>query len=287
MEVIRYADAAAFRRDGAQVLFADPARNNMPIAVLEVLQHQPEVYPNFHLWMVMRDGEPKGLALQTEPYGVLLAEPLEDEAIDALAEAVILDAGPLPGINGNLPWAERFAERLSTLSGRDADRILNEGVWELTSVADVPMPDGAARAATQGDRELLREWIRAFADEALPPDQPRRDDAGTDLVIDLRLARDGCGYWLWEDGRPVSLAGYRDIPGVGSRIEPVYTLREHRGRGYATRLVADLSAAELARGAPACYLTTDMANPTSNAIYARIGYMKVCDAVEYAFRGEP
>jgi predicted GNAT family acetyltransferase len=27
-----------------------------------------------------------------------------------------------------------------------------------------------------------------------------------------------------------------------------------------------------------------MANPTSNAVYARIGYVKVCEAVEYVFR---
>jgi predicted GNAT family acetyltransferase len=26
-----------------------------------------------------------------------------------------------------------------------------------------------------------------------------------------------------------------------------------------------------------------MANPTSNAIYARIGYEKVCEAAEYSF----
>lgn len=287
MEVLRYDDPASFRRDGAPVLLADPARNNQPIAILQVLQDQPEVYPTFHLWMAVRDGQPKGLAMQTEPYGVVLAEPLEDEAVDALADAVVVDAGPLPGVNGNLPWADRFAECLTTMTGRIAERILNEGVWELTTVADVPTPDGAARLATPDDRELLRRWMRAFADEALPPDQPRRDDAGTDLVIDLRLAGRGCGYWLWEDPTPVSVSGHRDIPGVGSRIEPVYTPPQHRRRGYATRLVAELSAARLALGDPACFLTTDMANLASNAIYARIGYVKVCEAVEYTFHREP
>jgi hypothetical protein len=32
-----------------------------------------------------------------------------------------------------------------------------------------------------------------------------------------------------------------------------------------------------------CVLFTDLANPTSNAIYRRIGYQPVCDAVEIAF----
>ena len=283
MEVLRYDDPVTFRRDGGPLLLAHAARNNLPLAILQVLHDQPEVYPVFHLWLAVADGQPVGLALQTEPYNVLLAEPLVDEAVDALAEAVVLDGGPLPGVTANLPWADRFAARVTEMTGQTAERILREGVWELTAVADVPIPDGGLRAATPRDRDLLREWMRAFADEALPPGRPR-DDTRTDLQIDLRLAGEGGGFRLWEDGAPVAMAGHHDIPGLGSRIGPVYTPPQHRRRGYATRLVAELSAARLALGDAACYLFTDMANPTSNAIYARIGYVKVCEAVEYAFR---
>jgi len=55
-------------------------------------------------------------------------------------------------------------------------------------------------------------------------------------------------------------------------VAPVYTLPEHRGSGHATALVAALSRELLARGKRKLFLTTDAANPTSNAIYARIGY---------------
>jgi GNAT superfamily N-acetyltransferase len=285
MEVLRYDDPATFRRDGEPVLLADAARNNLPLAILQVLQDQPEVYPIFHLWMAVRDAQPRGLALQTEPHNVLLAEPLEDDAVDALAEAAVGDAAPLPGITANLPWADRFAKRVTAMTGRKAERILKEGVWELTRVADVPTPGGVARVATPADRDLLRRWMRAFADEALPPEHPW-DDARAELQIDLRLAGRGGGFWLWEDGEPVSWSGYGALPGVGARIGPVYTPPQHRRRGYATRLVAELSVARLALGDPACFLFTDMANPTSNGIYARIGYVKLCDAVEYAFRRE-
>ncbi len=283
MEILRYDDPAAFRRDGSPVLLADAARNNLPLAILQTLQDQPEVYPVFHLWMAVHDEQPRGLALQTEPYNVVLAEPLEDEAVTALAEAVLADAGPLPGVTANRPWAGRFAERVTAMTDRRAERILDEGVWELTAVTDVPTPGGTARAATPGDRELLRRWLRAFAREALPSEHPW-DEARADLDIDLRLAGRGGGYWLWDDGTPVCLSGHRDVPGVGSRIGPVYTPPEHRSRGYATRLVAELSTARLALGDPACFLFTDLANPTSNGVYARIGYVKVCDAVEYTFR---
>ncbi|MEP6475751.1 MAG: GNAT family N-acetyltransferase [Actinomycetota bacterium] len=287
MEVLRYGDPASFRRDGEPLLIADAARNNLLLTVLQVLQDQPEVYPVFHLWMAVRDGEPRGLAMQTESYNLLLAEPVEADAVETLADAVVADAGPLPGVTANRPWAQRFAARVTELTGRGAQRILEEGVWRLTSVADVPAPAGAARVATPGDRDLLRRWMRAFMDEALPPEHPR-DDARTDLDIELRSVGRGSGYWLWEDGTAVvSVSGYREVPGVGARIGPVYTPQEHRGRGYATRLVAELSSARLALGDPACFLFTDMANPTSNAIYARIGYVRVCEAEEYVFGPRP
>jgi predicted GNAT family acetyltransferase len=32
-----------------------------------------------------------------------------------------------------------------------------------------------------------------------------------------------------------------------------------------------------------CFLFTDLANPTSNRIYAAIGYRSVCDVDEYGF----
>ena len=59
-----------------------------------------------------------------------------------------------------------------------------------------------------------------------------------------------------------------------------------RGRGYATALVAHASAEALAHGATRCYLHTDLANPTSNAIYRRIGYEWVCEATEIRFTAD-
>jgi predicted GNAT family acetyltransferase len=64
----------------------------------------------------------------------------------------------------------------------------------------------------------------------------------------------------------------------------VYTPPGRRGRGYATALVAALSAELLAAGRRFCFLYTDLANPTSNRIYQRIGYERVCDSAEIRFR---
>ena len=64
---------------------------------------------------------------------------------------------------------------------------------------------------------------------------------------------------------------------------PVYTPRERRGRGYASAGVAGVSRIVLAQGARAC-LFTDQANPTSNKIYAALGYRPVVDMVNVVLR---
>lgn len=88
---------------------------------------------------------------------------------------------------------------------------------------------------------------------------------------------------LWEDGEPVSLAGWGGMTPNGVRVGPVYTPPGHRPRGYGSAITAAVSAERLASGRRFCCLYTDLANPTSNRIYLDIGYEPVCDCVDYAF----
>ena len=79
----------------------------------------------------------------------------------------------------------------------------------------------------------------------------------------------------FDDG-PVHLTGH-NLPAYGvARVGPVYTPREHRGRGYASAAVADVSGRLREAGSRVC-LFTDQANPTSNRIYEAIGYRRVVD----------
>jgi hypothetical protein len=156
-------------------------------------------------------------------------------------------------------------------------------VWVLSRVRDVDRPSGAARPATAGDREVLVEWNRDFLVEALP--EPDVELPHVEERVERSLTVEDAGTWLWEtDGTPVALSGFWGPTPTGIRVGPVYTPPAHRRRGYATALVADLSAHLLAAGNRACYLSTDLANPTSNSIYARIGYERVCDSARIRFR---
>ena len=78
------------------------------------------------------------------------------------------------------------------------------------------------------------------------------------------------------------MAGWTGKTENGVRVSLVYTPSEHRGHGYASACVADLTSLLLAGGNAYCCLYTDLGNPTSNAIYQRIGYRPVCDVTDFS-----
>ncbi len=59
-----------------------------------------------------------------------------------------------------------------------------------------------------------------------------------------------------------------------------------RNKGYAGSCVAQLSQRILDEGYRYVSLFTDLANPTSNSIYQKIGYQPVCDYEQISFQRE-
>jgi uncharacterized protein len=283
MEVLRPEDAVAFLRLAAPLLERDEARNQLPLGIAGNLTARPDAFEVVRFWVVRDGDEPVAAAVRTEPFNLVLGDPSSEAALGPLLEAIVADDPEVPGIVGNVPFVETAAERLAGASGRTAERVLSEGVYGLTSVRDIARASGEPRTAVPDDRALLLTWLRAFADESLA--YPEETFRHMEHSLESRFGSEGTGFWLWEDGgQPVSLAGFSGPTPTGIRIGPVYTPPEHRRRGYATTLVADLSSWLLGQGHRACFLYTDLANPTSNRIYVEIGYERVCDAMEFSFR---
>ncbi len=277
------ADPDDFLREAEPLLLADEARHNLILGIAGAVRNG--FYEEHRLWLVRDGGRPVAAGLRTPPYNLVLARPESDEALAALVEAVAGEE--LPGVVGALPEVERFAALYSARTRSQARRRMGQGVYALGEVVLPPQPPGAARKANVDDREaVLRMWI-AFGEEALHEDSPARERAAR--TLDQRLSSPRLGVMLWEDaGEIVSLAGWGGETPNGIRIGPVYTPPELRGRGYATALTAELSGRLLdgglfPGGRRFCFLYTDLANPTSNAIYERIGYRRVCESAEIGF----
>ena len=283
MQVRTFADAREFFAAAEPLLAVSEPRHNLIYGVGGALVSDPAVYPDFRLWLVEDDGAPVAAALRTPPYNVIVSDAGDDAAVDALVAAVAADDPDTPGAVGNMPTIERFVERWSRVAAIDVRRAMAQGVFSLEQVRPVRVPQGRSRPVTAADRGLLVVWFERFTAEAMP-DEPN-DRERLLAFLDRRIAGGPRGgIWLWEhEGEPLAMSGYGGPTPNGIRIGPVYTPPEQRGNGYATALVAAQSAWLLTTGRRFCFLYTDLANPTSNAIYERIGYERVADAAMYLF----
>jgi predicted GNAT family acetyltransferase len=285
MEVVRLDDATIFLNEAEPLLLADEARHNLILGIAGTIRDAPDLYPLRHLWLVRDEGEVVAAALRTPPYNVVLARPRSSASLEALAEAVAGEE--IPGVVGTEPEVHEFAEAWSQHSGIAGRVNMRQGVYALDQVELVPTVPGSARVATAADRDLALRWWIAFGEEVLHEGGPGRERA--EASLDHKLSSPGNGLLLWEhDGGPVSLAGWGGRTPNGIRVGPVYTPPELRGHGYATALTAELSQRLLdgrlfEGGRRFCFLYTDLANPTSNAIYERIGYRRVAESAEIVF----
>lgn len=100
---------------------------------------------------------------------------------------------------------------------------------------------------------------------------------------DTRIAQERVTLWETPDGTPASMAGVTPMVAGQVRVAPVYTPAHLRGRGYAGAATVEVSRAALAAGAAEVLLFADLANPTSNGLYQRIGYRPVTDFAVYDF----
>ncbi len=284
MEARTFRDPSAFREFADPLLLEREARNNLILGVTGTLIDRPDIYPEFHLWAVEGDGVPLAVAAMTPPRPLLLADAASDSALDLLAVTIARSDSAVPGVIGNEPGVRRFVAGWAGETGEDPVKNMAQGVFALDRVRPVPQVSGAPRTATPSDEILLIDWVTAFLEEADPganPDQTRS-------AVRRRLQSDQSvsGYWMWEvDGTPVSLTGHGGRTPNGIRIGPVYTPPEHRRCGYATVLVAEQSRWLLEQGRHYCFLYTNLADPTANSIYRRIGYRQVAESSRYSFTG--
>ncbi|HEU5038537.1 MAG TPA: GNAT family N-acetyltransferase [Nocardioides sp.] len=281
-------DPALFLHEVRDYLAADPVLTTVIASVTERivaadLRGTPSGdHPRW--WVVVRDaGAVVGVAMRTAPFQphppFLL--PMPDDAALELARLVHQRGEPVGGVNGALPGARVFADESARLAGTTVRVHEHLRLFELPELVMPPRPAGRLRRATADDLDLAVAWFQAFhAAAAAQAGRAGRHALGEAFTPEDVAHRIDDGVWFWEDerGERVNLTG-ATLPANGvSRIGPVYTPDEHRGHGYASRAVAEVSR-HLADTGVRCCLFTDQENPTSNKIYEAIGYRPVTDMV--------
>ena len=201
-------------------------------------------------------------------------------ALRALAAYLNQYDFPVPGVNAPAETAREFARAWTAISGMTSTERVKLRIFELRHISPAlpPPPAGSMRLATIDDSELVERWLRAFIDEATnDPHEHVRER------VARMIGASNVVLWINAEGAPCSMAAIVRRSPRGSTIAWVYTPTEFRNCGCATAVVGELSRRELAAGRAFCTLYADQANPISNAVYQRIGYVPVCDALDVAF----
>ncbi|RKN04069.1 GNAT family N-acetyltransferase [Streptomyces radicis] len=263
-------DLDVFLAAAGAFLHARSAEHSVQLTVLDTLRMRGLRFyggPPLFGWWLGEGGAVGGALLRTPPHPFHLTA-LPAQAVAPLAE-LIAGAEDRPDA---VELVQRNAAAFAAAwpgeirAGR-ASRLHRLEALEPPE----PAPPGRVRTATPADRELLIAWGEAFTREA-------GGSAGdTAALVDDRLSHEGFALWEREEGAPVSVASITRRVAGSVRVSYVYTPSEHRRRGYAAAVTAAISARAQEEGAREVVLFTDLANPTSNEIYRRIGYRPVLD----------
>ncbi len=212
-----------------------------------------------------------GCAFRTPPHQVGVTA-LPTEAIEPLVASLRETYLNLPGVAGPEPTATAFADAWTARFGGKWWLEQRQRLHSLTRVTFPSAPAaGALRPALPPDVPVARAWMAGFIRETRA--RQVGADAAERLIEQQRLH-------IWVDGEPrCMVSAVRDTANTAG-IGAVYTPPQFRNRGYASVAVATLSRQLLESGRRSCFLYTDLANPVSNAIYARVGYEPIDDVIE-------
>ena len=181
----------------------------------------------------------------------------------------------LAQVHGPEPAVCHFADLWAERTGVPSIQATRHRLFEIREAPRVTTtPGGRFRAATE--RDLPDHHRVAHGIHRGGPSWGSRGSGDTC----------GQGYrratlFVWEDEKPVSMAGWSGKTPRGVRVIFVYTPPEPRGRGYATACVSALTRQLLDEGRAFCCLYADRSDPTSNSIYQKIGYRPVADSRDY------
>lgn len=280
MKLSTFSTADDFLSKAQTWLEIGQAANSLMLGIALRLKQFPEHIEHApYLAVVEDDLGIAAAALMTPPWNIGIASDRQNcsAALDMIAHDLAERHWNVPGTIGVAKVSDEFARMWNKVSGKKQVINRRERLFELHQVNPIAHSSGKMRLAAESDIELVTRWAVEFTVEAL------NGQNMAEIPETIRRQLGNRDIYLWEDGKPVAIAARTRPTTNGISVNLVYTPPESRRRGYATTLVAQLSQTLLDSGYKFCTLFTDLANPTSNHIYQKIGYNAVCDFNEYRF----
>ena len=267
-------------------LLKNESENILVFSILNALKINQNVFGDLKpsLILVKKNDDIKLVSLRTPPYNQLISFTEDLNSIDVLIENLLKSEEDLPGISGFKEGVARFIKLYCKKKNLFPELVRNERAYRLIRVAEDTIGDKIFIIGNKSYQSLILEWAKEMILEAgLMTEADQMDRTLNQIKTDIT---DEKIFLLLDKNKPVSMARKAGKTPSGNLINLVYTPPHLRGRGYATECVAKLSKRLLDEGNKFCFLFTDLANPTSNSIYQKIGYRLIIDMDNYKFLKE-
>lgn len=280
MRITNFNEAAAFLNTTGDFLRMNEPANSLMLGIcLRLRAHPDRIEQPPYLASIESEGSVVLTAIMTPPHKLVVNGLLEsgESEINMLVDNLLENSIEVPGVLGPVKLATAFSEIWARKAGSAARKGMSQRVFELREVYMPPLSPGYLRPAREEEVELAVDWRLAFQRETFTDVNATPQAEQTKILISEKA------LFFWDDVHPVSMALKTRPTENGISIGDVYTPPKFRRRGYASSCVASLSCELLSAGYRYCSLFTDLANPTSNSIYQKMGYQPVCDYVDYFF----
>ncbi|MCL7428047.1 GNAT family N-acetyltransferase [Streptomyces sp. YS415] len=277
-------DIDEFLAHAGDFLRSRPALHNTPLTDMAKLRLRAADVPGAETTVFGRlesEGEVRAVFYRT-PRGRLTLTPLTAEQAATLAPHLAALGISPSDVIADHDTATVFAESWHRHTGAAPVPFWRTHLYRLgTLTPPQPPPAGRGRVTGEEDRRQVVRWCREFCVEVGEQSSLDLIDAGSWEAS--RFGDRHFTFWETPDGIPASMAAATSMAAGMVRVDPVYTPAPLRGRGYAGAVTAEVSRAALAAGATDVVLYADPANPTSNAVYQRLGYVHLTDFTGYRF----
>ena len=281
-----YRDVRDFYRDTYDVLMRHEAQNLISLGnvILGNEGRDKTSWRDPANWLmatVTYEGAIVLIAVMTPPHNLTLYATdniIYNDALSCLISGIKETSFETPGVMSDKILAEYFAKAWAEATGMNWRVQKDMRIYELLEVnPDIPLI-GTLRTARDSDMAFFPYWLEGFNSDCFGQSPTAKSDEEN-----YRYLLDKDVFILEDNGTPVSMAHIKRAMQTVSGVSGVYTPPYLRGKGYATSCVAGVSRIVLERGFTKCVLYTDLANPTSNSIYQKIGYRPICDSLEIKF----
>lgn len=278
MEWIIYSDSAAFADEVETLLYEQEDKYSLFLGILS--QIEAGRYEDYFLAVAEEGDEVAAACLMTPPHALQIAvfKQLPDIEKD-IAQHMLNMGIAAGGVAGDQETARNFSAVWTEKTGEKARVLMDQGLYRIDSVnKGLEKSPGSWRVANKKDAPLLEKWYLLFEEDTGIAASTEEEAAQK-----IELFIEGKEVYVWEaDGEVVSCMKKARPSKHGITVSFVFTPKEHRRKGYARTLVAEVTE-ELLLEYDFAMLYTDLKNPTSNKIYQEIGYEQIANPVHLVF----